>query len=101
MVNDYIVSTPGVCGGKPRLRDTRITVQDIVIWTEQGDTPDDIVLNYPHLALASVQAALLYDHEHQDAIDRQRREDARFVAELEAGQRRARRASRNVHPVSS
>lgn len=36
-----IESRPGVRGGKPCIAGTAIKVQNIVIWTEQGDTPDD------------------------------------------------------------
>lgn len=30
-----IVSTPGTCGGRPRIDGHRIRVPDIVVWTEE------------------------------------------------------------------
>ena len=53
-----IESTAGVRGGKPRISGTRITVADIVTWTEQGHSPDVIVADYPQLTLVGVHAAL-------------------------------------------
>lgn len=75
----HIVATPGTCGGKPRIAGSRIRVQDIVIWTEQGKSPDEIVTAYPHLTLAGVYAALAYYHDHQQVVDRQIREDLEFA----------------------
>jgi uncharacterized protein (DUF433 family) len=68
-VATHIESTPGTCGGKPRIAGTRIRVQDIVIWTEMGDSVDDIVADYPHLTLADVYAALSYYHDNREQID--------------------------------
>ena len=39
----HIESSPGVCGGKPRIAGHRITVQNIVIWHERmGMSADGI-----------------------------------------------------------
>jgi uncharacterized protein (DUF433 family) len=39
-----IVSTPGVCGGRPRIDGHRIQVEDVAIWHERmGMSPDEIV----------------------------------------------------------
>lgn len=79
-----IESKPGVRGGKPCIAGTGIKVQNIVIWTEQGETPDDIVNGYPHLSLADVHAALAYYYDHQEAIDRDIMQSTQFVADMEA-----------------
>ena len=66
---EHIVSTPGVCGGKPRIADSRIRVQDIVVWHEAwGLSPEEIVTDFPQLTLAQVHAALAYYHDHRDEI---------------------------------
>jgi uncharacterized protein (DUF433 family) len=80
----HIEVTPGTCGGRPRIAGHRIRVQDIVIWTEQGQSPDQIVADFPQLALADVYAALAYYHDHRDEIDRQIREDDEFVERMRA-----------------
>jgi len=33
-LDEHIVSTPGVLGGKPRIAGHRISVQDIMVWHE-------------------------------------------------------------------
>lgn len=54
-----IVSTPGTCGGRPRIDGHRITVEDIAIWHERmGMSPDEIVSSYPTITLSDVHAAL-------------------------------------------
>ena len=78
----HIDVTPGVCGGRARIAGHRIRVQDIVLWTEQGRSPDQIVADFPQLSLADVYAALAYYHDHREEIDRQIREDEQFVAQM-------------------
>lgn len=76
----YIVKTPGVCGGKPRIAGHRIRVQDIAVWHEQlGWSPDEIVSHYPQLSLAKVYAALAYYHDHREEIRQQMAEDEAFI----------------------
>ena len=72
--NDHIDITPGTCGGKPRIAGTRIRVSQIVLLTEQGQSPDEIIASYPHLALADVYAALAFYHDNREAIDREIRD---------------------------
>jgi uncharacterized protein (DUF433 family) len=65
----YVTSTPGVSGGKPCIAGTRISVQLVVLRTEAGETPDDIVRAYPHLSLAEVHGALAYYFDHVQEIN--------------------------------
>jgi uncharacterized protein (DUF433 family) len=63
---EHIVSTPGTCGGKPRIAGTRIRVQDVVVWHEAwGLSPEEIVTDFPQLTLAQVHAALAYYYEYR------------------------------------
>lgn len=84
MEKRHIEVTPGVCGGRARIAGHRIRVQDIVLWTEQGRSPDQIVADFPQLSLADVHAALAYYYDHREEIDRQIREDDQFSAEVKA-----------------
>lgn len=83
----HIESTPGTCGGKPRIAGTRICVQDVVFWTEEGRSPDEIVGSFPHVTLADVYAALAYYHDNRSLIDQHIRDDDALVSalKLEAG----------------
>src|SRR3972149_2456027 len=80
----HIETTPGTCGGKPRVAGHRIRVQDIVLWTEQGKSADEIVTDFPQLSLADVYAALAYYHDHRAQIDQDIREDDTFVERMKA-----------------
>lgn len=82
---DYIVKTPGVCSGQPRIAGSRIKVKHVYIWVEQmGMTPAQVVAEYPHLTMAQVHAALAYYWSHPDEIHQDIESEERLVAELKA-----------------
>jgi len=78
----HIEVTPGTCGGKPRITGHRVRVQDIVVWTEQGQSVDEIVSHIPSITLADVYAALAYYHDHRATIDADIREELQAAADL-------------------
>ena len=80
--NSHIEITPGTCSGKPRIAGHRIRVQDIVLWTEEGRSADEIVADFPQLSLADVYAALAYYHDHREQIDKDIREDEEFFEQM-------------------
>ena len=57
---DRIVSDPEVCGGRPRIDGTRITVGDLLTALASGDTIDELLEDFPYLAREDFSAALLY-----------------------------------------
>jgi uncharacterized protein (DUF433 family) len=70
VIREHIVRTPETCGGKPRISGSRIQVKHVVIWHERmGQSPAQIVSEYPHLTLADVYAALAYYHDHREDIN--------------------------------
>lgn len=74
--SDHIETTPGVCGGKPRIRGTRIKISLVaLLHVHQGRSVDEILEDYPHLSLAQVHAALSYYFDHREAIEQQLREE--------------------------
>jgi uncharacterized protein (DUF433 family) len=81
-----IEATSGVRGGKPRVAGTRITVADIVIWTEQGLSPDEIVNEHGQLTLSGVHSALAWYYANQSEIDLQIRESEVFAENLKEQQ---------------
>jgi uncharacterized protein (DUF433 family) len=78
----HIAVTPGVCGGKPCIVGTRIRVQDIVLRTEAGESPDTIRAAFPHISLADVHAALAYYHDNRQLIDQQIRESDELIERM-------------------
>ena len=55
-----IVMTPGVCGGRPRIRGTRMTVVDLLAGLTAGDTADDIVADFPEISHEDIAAGQCY-----------------------------------------
>ena len=65
----HITRTPGVCGGRPIVRGTRVSVQIIVGYYKLGMSVDEILAGLPHLTPAQVFDALSYYHDHQAEIE--------------------------------
>ena len=82
VIANHIEHTPGVRSDKPRIKGTRITVADIVLWTEQGMSPDQLVTEFPQLGLADVHAALAYYYDNRAAIDNQIKNSRQFADNL-------------------
>lgn len=82
----HIESVPGRCGGKPCIVGHRIRVQDIVLWTEQGMSPDDIANAYQQLTLADVHAALAYYFDNIEAINRDIQQDEELLTRTRSAQ---------------
>lgn len=82
VLDQHIEVTPGVAGGKPRIANHRITVQNIAIWHERmGLSADEIATEYG-LTLADVYVALAYYYDHRTELDEDIRADETFVEEL-------------------
>ncbi len=80
-----VVSTPGTCGGRPRIDGHRITVEDVAIWHERmGMSADEIVSAYPTLTLSDVHGALAYYYENRERIDADIEEGKRIADEIRA-----------------
>lgn len=49
-----------VCNGKPVIKGTRITIQTILEYLSEGDSPDNILKQYTKLDEIDIQAALKF-----------------------------------------
>jgi uncharacterized protein (DUF433 family) len=65
----YVVRTEGVCGGRPRLKGSRIPVSTIAEYVRSGESPAGIAALYPHVEPAAIQNAIGYYLEHENQID--------------------------------
>ena len=66
----YIVRTPGVRGGHPRVDGTRIGVHDVIGLLQNGETIDSLIENcFRDLARAQVYECLAYYEDHRGEID--------------------------------
>ena len=70
-----IESTPGVCGGDPRIAGTRIPVWTLEQYRRLGMTEAQILAAYPGLRAADLVNAWAYVAAHPGEIDRQIREN--------------------------
>jgi uncharacterized protein (DUF433 family) len=60
LMEQRIVINPEICGGRPVIAGTRITVQTILEFLGAGDSIDDILAEYPSLSRNDVLACLRY-----------------------------------------
>jgi len=54
----HIVSDPAILGGKPCVKDTRISIEMILEWVTSGASRDDIAKSYPQLTADDVEESL-------------------------------------------
>jgi uncharacterized protein (DUF433 family) len=77
-IGQFIVKTPGTCGGRARLNGRRIPVSSVYRWFRKGCTPEDILEKYEGVGLAEIYAAITYalanleeittEIEHEDRV---------------------------------
>lgn len=60
---DYIVSTPDVLRGKPRIQGTRIPVSLVLGYLAAGKTTDEIIAEFPDLNPQQISACLDFARE--------------------------------------
>jgi uncharacterized protein (DUF433 family) len=57
---DRITINPDQCGGRPCIRGMRVRVIDVLDWLAAGQTPEQIVADYPYLEREDITAVLQY-----------------------------------------
>jgi uncharacterized protein (DUF433 family) len=67
----HIVQTKGVCGGRARIRDSRIPVSTIAEYVSRGESRADILYLYTHIEPAAIDDAIGYYLDHREEIDRE------------------------------
>ena len=66
----YIVRSPDVRGGNPRVEGTRIGVHDVIGLLQNGETIDSLIAScFPALSKAQVYECLAYYEDHRGEID--------------------------------
>jgi uncharacterized protein (DUF433 family) len=65
---EHIAQDPAIRGGKPCVRNTRITVYDVLEYLAGGMTEDRILADFPDLTRENIRACLAF------AADRERRQ---------------------------
>ena len=68
-ITKIIQKTEGVCGGHACVRNTRIPVWTLVSLRQQGATEQELLNNYPDLALEDLTAVWGYYYNYKSEID--------------------------------
>ena len=85
----HVTQTPGVCGGRPVVRGTRVPVKALVGYYRMGYTLAEILEGFD-LSSAQLHDALSYYYDHQAEIDADIKADElpaileRFQLEMDA-----------------
>ena len=82
-LNNRIISTPGICGGQPRITGHRITVKDIVRWFEILQMSADEIAHEFDLELFDIYLALAFYHANQSQLNEQWEKDDDFVKSIQ------------------
>ncbi len=67
----YIVRVPGICGGRPIIKGTRISVRHIAQLYKAGELVEEIAQAHPHLKAAAIYDAISYYLDHQAEIEQE------------------------------
>jgi uncharacterized protein (DUF433 family) len=68
-IGTLIVTTPTVCGGRPHIAGTRVSVQRVAAWYKKGLSAEEIVDRMGNVTLSQVYAALTYYHANSKEIE--------------------------------
>ena len=55
-----IVRNPGMCGGEPVFKGTRVTLRTVLASLADGDSPEEILADFPSLKMEHVQVAIAF-----------------------------------------
>ena len=77
--HSHIVRVQGVCGGRPVIEGTRLSVKLIVGWARMGMRPEKIVAQYSDVSIVQIADALAYYEDHPEEIEAEFAEEQRYI----------------------
>ncbi len=57
---DRFTRDPGICGGEPVFKGTRVTLRTVLASLAEGDPVEEILADFPSLAADDVRAAIAF-----------------------------------------
>ena len=75
----HIVRVQGVCGGRPVIEGTRLSVKLIVGWARMGVTVKEVAAQYPDVLSVQIADALAYYEDHPEEIEAEFAEEQRYI----------------------
>ena len=94
----HIVRVQGVCGGRPVIEGTCLSVKLIVGWARMGMTAEEIAAQYPAVSIVQVADALAYYEDHPEEIEAEFAKEQRYI-EVEIPRLQAMTAERREQGV--
>ena len=82
LLDNRIIATPDICGGHPRIIDSRIRVVDIVAWYNGADKSAEEIASEYDLELADVYAAMAFYFANIEEMKVLMKKDKAFVEQL-------------------
>jgi uncharacterized protein (DUF433 family) len=67
---EFITIDPNKRFGRPCVRNTRISVYDVLSWLAKGMTKEEIIEDFPELTVEDINACLAYaaEREHNSRV---------------------------------
>ncbi|MBK9017870.1 MAG: DUF433 domain-containing protein [Saprospiraceae bacterium] len=65
---ELISINPNIRFGKPCIKNTRISVGDILGWLAAGMTNEEIMEDFPELSMEAIRAALAFAADREESI---------------------------------
>lgn len=81
-IGSLISRRPDICGGRPCIAGTGVSVRRIAQWHNLGLIPEEIARKFGHLSLAQIHAALAYYYANKAEIDADLEAEARAAEAL-------------------
>lgn len=57
---ERIIRDPAICGGEPVIKGTRVTLRTILASLATGDSPEDILRDFPSLTAEDIKAVIAF-----------------------------------------
>lgn len=65
---EFIVIDPNIRFGKPILKNTRISVGDVIGWLSDGQEKNEIIADFPELTIEMINACLAFVAQRENHI---------------------------------
>lgn len=57
---ERFIRDPAICGGEPVIKGTRVTLRTILASLATGDSPEDILRDFPSLTAEDIKAVIAF-----------------------------------------
>lgn len=58
--HDHFIRDAQICGGEAVIKGTRVTLRTVLASLAEGDTPEEIIRDFPTLTMQDIRAAIAF-----------------------------------------